>query len=34
MEKAAKELDFIQAAQFRDELADLKKMSEKSRKSR
>jgi excinuclease ABC subunit B len=35
MEKAAKELDFIQAAQFRDELAELKKMVEqkKSRKS-
>ena len=29
MEKAAKELDFLQAAQFRDELAELKKMIER-----
>ena len=28
MEKAAKELDFLEAAQFRDELAELKKMIE------
>lgn len=32
MEKAAKELDFIQAAQFRDELAELKQMVEQKRK--
>jgi excinuclease ABC subunit B len=32
MEKAAKELDFIQAAQFRDELAELKKMVEQKRR--
>ena len=31
MEKAAKELDFIQAAQFRDELAELKKMVEQKK---
>ena len=29
MEKAAKELDFIEAARYRDELADLKRMLEK-----
>jgi len=32
MEKAAKELDFIQAAQFRDELAELRKMMETRKK--
>ena len=32
MEKAARELDFIQAAQFRDELAELKKMVEQKRR--
>lgn len=32
MEKAAKELDFIQAAQFRDELSELKKMVGKRQK--
>ena len=32
MEKAAKELDFIQAAQFRDELAELKQMVEQKRR--
>jgi excinuclease ABC subunit B len=30
MEKAAKELDFIEAARFRDELADLKKMLDRA----
>jgi excinuclease ABC subunit B len=29
MEKAAKELDFIEAARFRDELEDLTRMLEK-----
>ncbi len=32
MEKAARDLDFIQAAQFRDELAELKKMVEQKRR--
>ena len=31
MEKAAKELDFIEAARFRDELSDLKKMLAKAK---
>jgi excinuclease ABC subunit B len=34
MEKAAKELDFLQAAQFRDELAELNKMVRINKKSR
>jgi excinuclease ABC subunit B len=34
MEKAAKELDFIQAAQFRDELAELRKMIEQKGKKK
>jgi excinuclease ABC subunit B len=32
MEKAARELDFIQAARFRDEMYELEKMMEKKAK--